>query len=146
MPYLNYLFCEECRGANNLDLDFFATLEAYKEEGRKSVFINEKTIIWDYLIYVCYNCKTKYRYTYKDGLLVNLMAVIGVQKKEGLWRKALDKSAQFPVEVSVEVDQQRLIPGMEPVVGGIQLAEAQEEAVVGPLLQQTGRYLEAARD
>ncbi len=66
MPYLNYLFCEECKGANSLDLDFFATLEAYKEEGRKSVFLNEKTIIWDYLIYVCYSSKTKYKYTYKD--------------------------------------------------------------------------------
>ncbi len=66
MPYLNYLFCEECKGFEKLDLDFFATLETYKKEGRKSVFINEKTIIWDYLVYVCYNCKVKYKYTYKD--------------------------------------------------------------------------------
>ena len=66
MPYLTYLFCEECGDGTNLELDFLGTLEAYKNEGRKSVFVNQYTLIWDYLIYTCYRCKAKYKYTYKD--------------------------------------------------------------------------------
>ncbi len=66
MPYLTYLFCEDCGNDVNLDLDFFGTLEAYKSEGRKSVFINQYTAIWDYLIYACPSCQRKYRYTYKE--------------------------------------------------------------------------------
>ena len=66
MPYLTYLFCEDCKNMANLDIDFFETLEAYKKEGRKSVFINQYTVIWDYLIYTCHSCQRKYRYTYKE--------------------------------------------------------------------------------
>jgi len=66
MPYLTYLFCEECGNDTNLDIDLFGTLEAYKKEGRKSAFINQYTVIWDYLIYVCHRCKKQYRYTYKE--------------------------------------------------------------------------------
>ncbi len=66
MPYLAYLFCERCGKGSNLDIDFSGTIEAYQKEGRKSSFVNQKTIIWDYLIYLCYRCNEKYKYTYKD--------------------------------------------------------------------------------
>jgi len=66
MPYLTYLFCEDCENNRNLDLDFFGTIEAYKKEGRKSVFINQYTVMWDYLIYICHSCQRQYRYTYKE--------------------------------------------------------------------------------
>ena len=66
MPYLAYLFCEKCGEGFSLDIDFLGTIEAYQKEGRKSAFINQATIIWDYLIYSCCGCKTKYKYTYRD--------------------------------------------------------------------------------
>lgn len=66
MPYLNYLYCEKCGEATSLDLDFLGTIEAYKKEGKKDVFINQQTIIWDYLVYVCWRCNSKYKYTYRD--------------------------------------------------------------------------------
>ena len=66
MPYLNYLYCEKCGENSSLDLDFVGTVSAYKEEGRKSAFINQKTIIWDYLVYTCWKCNSKYKYTYRD--------------------------------------------------------------------------------
>jgi len=66
MPYLTFLFCEDCKNNTNLDLDFFGTIDAYKKEGRKSAFINQYTAIWDYLIYSCHTCGRQYRYTYKD--------------------------------------------------------------------------------
>ncbi|MEE8323476.1 MAG: hypothetical protein V3R57_07635 [Candidatus Bathyarchaeia archaeon] len=66
MPYANYLYCEKCGEGTNLDIDYISTIEAYQKEGRKSAFINEKTIIWDYLIYACYGCGGTYKYTYRD--------------------------------------------------------------------------------
>jgi len=66
MPYLNYLYCEKCGEGVSLDLDFIGTIEAYKKEGKKNTFINQQTIIWDYIIYICWRCKSKYKYTYKD--------------------------------------------------------------------------------
>ena len=66
MPYLHYLYCEKCGEGTSLDLDFVSTIEAYQKEGRKSAFINDKTIIWDYLIYTCWKCNSKYKYTYRD--------------------------------------------------------------------------------
>ncbi len=66
MPYLEYLFCEHCGKYARLDIDSAATLEAYREEGRKQVAIVQPTLIWDYLIYSCGICGNKYRYTYRD--------------------------------------------------------------------------------
>ena len=66
MPYLEYLFCEHCGNYANLDLDWGATIDAYNADGRKSSFINQATIIWDYLIYTCGICGRSYRYTYRD--------------------------------------------------------------------------------
>jgi hypothetical protein len=66
MPYLTYLFCEKCGVGHNLDIDSISTLEAYQKEGRKSAFINQATVIWDYMIYSCYSCGAKYKYTYQD--------------------------------------------------------------------------------
>lgn len=66
MPYLEYLFCEHCGNYANLDLDWGATIDAYNADGRKSSFINQATIIWDYLVYTCGICGRSYRYTYRD--------------------------------------------------------------------------------
>lgn len=66
MPYLNYLYCEKCGEGTSLDLDSMGTIEAYQKEGRKSAFVNDKTIIWDYIVYVCWQCNSKYKYTYRD--------------------------------------------------------------------------------
>lgn len=66
MPYLQYLFCEKCGEKGNLDIDFLSTIQAYQEEGRKSAFINQSTMIWDYIIYTCYQCGEKYKYTYQE--------------------------------------------------------------------------------
>ena len=65
MPYLDYVFCEKC-GNVNLDIDEGATIDSYRKEGRKSVFINPATLVWDYLIYSCPYCRTYYKYTFKD--------------------------------------------------------------------------------
>jgi len=66
MPYLKYLYCEKCGEAANLELDFLGTIEAYKKEGRKNAFVNQQTIIWDYLVYFCWRCDSKYNYTYRE--------------------------------------------------------------------------------
>lgn len=65
MPYLQYVFCDKCKNVP-VDIDDKATIEAYITEGRKSAFINQATLIWDYLIYKCPACQTRYKYTYKD--------------------------------------------------------------------------------
>lgn len=66
MPYLNYLNCESCGDHFSLDLDYVGTLESYIQDGRQTAQMNQPTIIWDYLIYSCANCKKQYRYTYRD--------------------------------------------------------------------------------
>jgi len=66
MPYLEYLFCEHCGNYARLDLDWGATIDAYNKDGRKSSFINQATIIWDYLVYTCGICQKSYKYTYRD--------------------------------------------------------------------------------
>lgn len=66
MPYLQFLFCDKCGAPFSLDLDPVATINTYIEEGRESAFINSATIVWDYLIYFCERCKTKYKYGYRD--------------------------------------------------------------------------------
>jgi transcription elongation factor Elf1 len=66
MPYLEYLFCEHCGDYARLEIDPGATIEAYNGEGRKSSFINQATIVWDYLIYTCGICGRSYKYTYRD--------------------------------------------------------------------------------
>ena len=66
MPYIEYLFCEHCGDYARLDIDPEATIETYREEGRKQVAILQPTLIWDYLIYSCGICGNKYRYTYRD--------------------------------------------------------------------------------
>ena len=66
MPYLEFLFCQECGNHANLDLDPAATLDAYGRDRREQTFINPATIIWDYLIYTCTICGRRYKYTYQD--------------------------------------------------------------------------------
>ena len=66
MPYLEYLFCEHCGNYARLDIDSGATIDAYREEGRKNVYILQPTLIWDYPIYYCGICERKYKYTYRD--------------------------------------------------------------------------------
>ena len=65
MPYLSYVFCEKCNNVN-LDIDEAATIDCYRTEGRKTIFVNPATLIWDYLIYTCPYCRTQYKYTFKD--------------------------------------------------------------------------------
>lgn len=66
MPYLEYLFCEQCGDYARLDINQKATIDAYNAEGRKSSFINQATLIWDYLIYTCGICGSDYKYTFRD--------------------------------------------------------------------------------
>jgi hypothetical protein len=66
MPYIEYLFCEHCGDYARLDIDSEATIIAYREEGRKKVAIVQPTLIWDYLVYSCGICGSKYKYTYRD--------------------------------------------------------------------------------
>jgi len=66
MPYLYYLNCESCGDHFSLDLDHVGTIESYILDGRAQAQINQPTIIWDYLVYSCSNCKRQYRYTYRD--------------------------------------------------------------------------------
>jgi ssDNA-binding Zn-finger/Zn-ribbon topoisomerase 1 len=66
VPYLEFLKCEKC--GHDMDIDHGATIRAYYEEGRpdKENFLNPATIIWDYLVYACYNCGTACKYTFRD--------------------------------------------------------------------------------
>ncbi|KKL05521.1 hypothetical protein LCGC14_2605190 [marine sediment metagenome] len=66
MPYLEFIKCEEC--GQDMDIDYGATIRAYYDEGRpdKDNFINPCTIIWDYLVYSCYNCGAAHKYTFRD--------------------------------------------------------------------------------
>lgn len=66
MPYLEFLKCEKC--GHDVDIDHGATIRAYYDEGRpdKENFINPCTIIWDYLVYACYNCGESHKYTFRD--------------------------------------------------------------------------------
>ncbi len=66
MPYISYLFCENCGPANGLDIDYQGTINAYITEGRRSPGINPPTLIWDYLIYQCPSCQASFKYTYRD--------------------------------------------------------------------------------
>jgi len=66
MPYLEYLFCEDCGNQARLDLDPASTLESYSIDGRKNPAILQPTFIWDYLIYSCGICGKQFKYTYRD--------------------------------------------------------------------------------
>lgn len=66
MPYLNYAFCETCGRPCNIQIAESDTLSEYIKEGRKGAFLNDATLVWDYLIYQCPCCKAKFKYTYKD--------------------------------------------------------------------------------
>ena len=65
MPYMQYLFCERCGQGANLDIDYHGTIEAYIADGRTNPNLNSATMVWDYLIYRCGNCGTRYKYTYR---------------------------------------------------------------------------------
>lgn len=66
MPYLQFLFCDKCGAPFSLELDPAATIDAYIAEGRENASINPVTVVWDYLIYSCDRCNTKYKYGYRD--------------------------------------------------------------------------------
>ncbi len=66
MPYLEYLFCEDCGTQAHLDLDAPSTLEAYSKDGRENPALLQPTFIWDYLIYSCGICGKNFKYTYRD--------------------------------------------------------------------------------
>ena len=66
MPYINYLFCEECGFPANLDIDQVGTVQSYINEGRKGAHLENSELIWDYLLYRCPFCGKTYKYTYID--------------------------------------------------------------------------------
>lgn len=66
MPYVNYLFCEKCGPPAKLDIDSMETLGEYIADGRKGAYIDDRVLIWDYLIYRCNICRSAFRYTYID--------------------------------------------------------------------------------
>jgi transcription elongation factor Elf1 len=66
MPYLEYVFCDQCGNHANLDIDPVATIEAYRAEGRENVALVQQTLVWDYLMYSCGICGNTYKYTYRD--------------------------------------------------------------------------------
>lgn len=66
MPYLEYLYCENCKYPHNLDLDYLATVREYQKDKRPSPQVNSATIVWDYMIYSCVKCKKKFKFTFRD--------------------------------------------------------------------------------
>lgn len=66
MPYLEHLYCDECKHPFNLDVDFQGTIEAYQRDERPNAAINSPTLVWDYLIYSCAKCNKKYKFTFRD--------------------------------------------------------------------------------
>lgn len=66
MPYANYLFCEHCGFPARLDLNYIKTIEAYNADGRSSSTLDDRLLIWDYIIYSCAYCHKDHKYTYKD--------------------------------------------------------------------------------
>ena len=66
MPYVNYLFCERCGFPARLDLNYIKTIEAYNLDGRSSSTLDDRLVIWDYIIYSCAYCQKDYKYTYQD--------------------------------------------------------------------------------
>lgn len=67
MPYLEYVFCDKCGKGSNLDIDHAGTIEEYiKDKHKKDKFINSATLVYDYLVYHCSRCRSRYRYTYRD--------------------------------------------------------------------------------
>jgi hypothetical protein len=66
MPYINYLFCEDCGPPVGLELNYMGTIEAYSSDGRKTTVLDDREFIWDYLVYGCPRCRKSWRYTYLD--------------------------------------------------------------------------------
>lgn len=66
MPYLAYLFCEHCGPLNAVDIDYSNTINEYIKDGKSPAVINPPTLVWDYLVYYCPRCKSKFKYTYQD--------------------------------------------------------------------------------
>ena len=66
MPYLNYLYCEDCGFPAKVDVDYIRTIESYIADGRKSATIDNSTLVWDYLIYTCGYCHKEFRYTFRN--------------------------------------------------------------------------------
>lgn len=66
MPFITYLFCEKCGPPANLDVDYLGTIEAYIADGRSRAVLDDRTLLWDYLIYGCTFCRKRYRYTFRD--------------------------------------------------------------------------------
>jgi len=59
--------CEICGGG--LSFEQSATFEAFKESSEltsTNIIETVDSIVDKYLVFVCYNCDIKYRYTYKD--------------------------------------------------------------------------------
>ena len=66
MPFANYLFCERCGPPVRVDINFIATINSYVQDGRMGAMIDERVLIWDYLVYSCEQCRAEYRYTFRD--------------------------------------------------------------------------------
>ena len=66
MPYVEYLFCEKCGPMKNLDIDYQGTINQYIADGKTPATINPPTLVWDYLVYYCPRCQTRFKYTYRD--------------------------------------------------------------------------------
>jgi len=84
MPYLGFVFCESCGKPCALDISEGDTLSAYIKEGRKSAFLNQANMVWDYIIYTCPCCSGKFKYTYKDieAMVRNYFSSISQDYKE----------------------------------------------------------------
>jgi hypothetical protein len=66
MPYIEYLFCERCGDYAQLDIDSTETIKAYRQDDGTQVAISQPLLLWNYLIYSCGICGSKYRYTFRD--------------------------------------------------------------------------------
>jgi len=66
MPYTNYLFCEKCGPPANVVLDYINTINEYIKDGRKNTSIDDRNLMWDYLVYKCPRCGKQYKYTFQD--------------------------------------------------------------------------------
>lgn len=91
MPYLEHLYCENCGHPHHLNLDFQSTIESYQKDERPSPSINSATLIWDYMVYSCSKCGTKFKLTFRDVELSVRRHLSGMGHKYKLYLDELSK-------------------------------------------------------
>jgi hypothetical protein len=67
VPYVNYLFCEKCGPPARLDIDTLETVSHYIKDGRQGAYVDDRTLIWDYLLYRCHICRQTFRRLHSLG-------------------------------------------------------------------------------